>query len=89
MRITCTVAVADDGLVNIDRSTKLSGNIHDKGVMILTGYLNALLARKTHMSFSASLCFEQSYGVVDGDSATIAELIAVVSAMAEIPVKQD
>ncbi|MDD9952617.1 MAG: AAA family ATPase [Zetaproteobacteria bacterium] len=89
MRITCTTSVSDDGMVNIDRATKLSGNIHDKGLMILTGFLNALLANKHHLSLSASICFEQSYGLVDGDSATIAELVAVVSSMSQIAVKQD
>ncbi|MCB9229739.1 MAG: AAA family ATPase [Deltaproteobacteria bacterium] len=86
-RITCTVAAGDEGILNIERSSKLSGNIHDKGVLILTGYLNALLARKESLGMSISLCFEQSYGVIDGDSATIAELVAVISAMAEIPVR--
>lgn len=87
-RISCTIAANDDGIVNVERSSKLSGNIHDKGVMILTGFLNALLARKFALGFSASICFEQSYGVIDGDSATIAELIAIVSAMAGIAVSQ-
>ena len=85
-RITCTVAANDDGIVNIERSSKLSGNIHDKGVLILSGFLNSLLARKAALSYSASICFEQSYGMIDGDSATVAELIAIVSAMSEIPI---
>lgn len=88
-RITCTTAVTDDGIVNIERASKLSGNIHDKGMYILTGYLNALLAKEHSLGFSASICFEQSYGIVDGDSATIAELVAVISAMAEVSVRQN
>ena len=88
-RITCTTAVNDDGIFNIERASKLSGNIHDKGIYILTGYLNALLARNHALGFSASVCFEQSYGIIDGDSATIAELISIVSAMAQIPVRQN
>ncbi len=88
-RITCTSGIQEGGVFHIDRATKLSGNIHDKGVMILTGFLTALLAQKYALSYSASICFEQSYGPVDGDSATIAELISVVSAIAEIPIHQN
>ncbi len=88
-RITCTSGIQEGGVFHIDRATKLSGNIHDKGVLILTGFLTALLAQKYALSYSASICFEQSYGPVDGDSATIAELIAVVSAIAEIPILQN
>ena len=88
-RITCTVSAGDEGVLNIERSSKLSGNIHDKGVMILTGFLNAFLARKESLGVTASICFEQSYGIIDGDSATIAELVAVFSALARIPVRQN
>ncbi len=87
-RITCTVYVSEDGIVNVDRSSKLSGNIHDKGLLILTGFLNSFLARKSALGLSANICFEQSYGVIDGDSATLAELVAVLSAMGDIPVDQ-
>ena len=85
-RITCTVSVGEEGVVNVERSSKLSGNIHDKGVSILTGILHTLLAKKQTLGITASLCFEQSYSLVDGDSATAAELICILSAMAEIPV---
>jgi len=88
-RITCTTSVTDDGIFNIDRASKLSGNIHDKGMYILSGYLNAILAKDQHLGFSASLCFEQSYGIIDGDSATTAELTAIISAVANIPVRQN
>lgn len=88
-RITCAVSMSDDGIFNIDRASKLSGNIHDKGMYILNGYLNAVLAKEQSLGFSASICFEQSYGIIDGDSATIAELTAIVSAVADIPVKQN
>ncbi len=88
-RITCTTFYTDNGIFNIDRASKLSGKLHDKGVYILTGFLSALLGRHTKLSFSASLAFEQSYGMIDGDSATAAELIAVLSSLAEIPVRQD
>lgn len=87
-RITCTTAVNDDGILNIERAARLSGNIHDKGIHILTGFLNALLARDNPLCFSASICFEQSYGTIDGDSATIAELVAICSAMSMVEVHQ-
>ena len=86
-RITCTVSAGDEGVINIERSSKLSGNIHDKGIMILTGFLNAMLARTDSLGMTASVCFEQSYGIIDGDSATIAELVAIFSALGKIPVK--
>ncbi len=88
-RITCTTAISDNGIFNIDRASKLSGKIHDKGMYILSGFLTALLARKSSLGISASLCFEQSYDMIDGDSATASELTAVISALAEIPVKQN
>ena len=88
-RITSTCSVGDGGLINIERQSRLSGRIHDKGVAILTGITNSLLSRTQKHSFSVSLCFEQSYGLVDGDSASTAELIAVLSAMGQIPIKQN
>jgi predicted ATP-dependent protease len=88
-RITCTTSVTDDGIFNIDRASKLSGNIHDKGVYILSGFLNSLLSREQSLGFSASVCFEQSYGMIDGDSASVTELVAVVSALANIPILQN
>jgi predicted ATP-dependent protease len=88
-RITCTTSIGDDGIFNIERASKLSGRIHDKGVYVLTGFLNATLARERSLGFSASVCFEQNYGIIDGDSATVAELVAIISAMAEIPVFQN
>lgn len=88
-RITCTTSISDEGIFNIERASKLSGRIHDKGVYILTGYLNAALAQQRSLAFSASVCFEQNYGIIDGDSASVAELVAIISAMAEIPVRQN
>ena len=87
-RITCTTGVSDHGIINIERASRLSGKIHDKGVYILTGFLNAVLAREKSLGVSASVCFEQSYGIIDGDSASCAELISIISALANIPVKQ-
>ncbi len=89
LRITCTTSVNDEGIVNIERSSKLSGTIHDKGVQILTSYLQSLLAREYALGLSASVCFEQSYSMIDGDSGSIAELTVILSAMAGIPIKQN
>lgn len=88
-RITCTISVSDRGVFNIERASKLSGNIHDKGIYILTGFLTAVLARQKSLGISASLCFEQSYGMIDGDSATTAELTAIFSALSGVPISQN
>ena len=87
-RITCTISTADEGVVNIERASKLSGKIHDKGVFILTGFLAAIFAKTRSLGVGASVCFEQSYGLIDGDSATVAELVAILSALAVAPVRQ-
>jgi len=87
-RITCETFMGADGLVNIERRAKLSGNIHDKGVLILNGYLGAKYAQNIPLSISASLGFEQSYEMIDGDSASAAELVALLSSLSEIPIKQ-
>jgi lon-related putative ATP-dependent protease len=88
-RITCSVAMTEGGIFNIERASKLSGNIHDKGVYILTGFLNSLLSKKKMLGFSANVAFEQSYGMIDGDSATCAELLVIISALSGIPIRQD
>ena len=88
-RVTATTSATEDGIFNIDRASRLSGKIHDKGMYILTSYLNTVLAKKRGLGFSASICFEQSYGMVDGDSASITELTAIISSMAEIPIYQN
>ncbi|MCX6118980.1 MAG: ATP-binding protein [Proteobacteria bacterium] len=88
-RITCTVSMSNEGVFNIERAAKMSGRIHDKGVHILSGFLSALLAKQHHMGIAASVCFEQSYGLIDGDSASITELTAIVSALARLPIKQN
>ena len=77
-----------EGLINIDRRAKLSGNIHDKGVLILSGYLGSTYAQKKPLSLSASIGFEQSYDVIDGDSASTAELVILLSSLSGIPIKQ-
>jgi predicted ATP-dependent protease len=75
-------------MVNIEREVKLSGPIHDKGVMILTGYLGGTFAADRPMSLSASICFEQSYDGIEGDSASSTELYALLSALSGVPIKQ-
>ena len=87
-RITATTRLGDGKLVNIEREVKLSGAIHSKGVLILTSYLAARYAKNQPLSLSASLVFEQCYGLVEGDSASLAELCALLSNLAEVPIKQ-
>ncbi|MDX1800800.1 MAG: ATP-binding protein [Marinobacter sp.] len=88
-RITATCYYGDGDIIDIERDVKLGGNIHSKGVMILTSWLASHFARTEPMHLSASLTFEQNYGEVDGDSASLAELCALVSALSEIPIRQD
>lgn len=88
-RVTAAVGIGQDGIVNIERETDLSGSIHDKGVLILEGYLRNHYARRHALSLSASLTFEQSYGLIEGDSASSAELYCLLSAIAEVPLRQD
>jgi len=87
-RLTTRVSQGRAGMVNIEREVKLSGPIHDKGVMILTGYLGGKFARDKPLSFSASICFEQSYEGVEGDSASSTELYALLSAFSGLPIRQ-
>jgi len=87
-RITATVRVGDGHIVDIEREVDLGGDIHSKGVMILSSYLGHHYAKTCILSLDANLTFEQSYGQVDGDSASVAELCALLSAVSEIPVKQ-
>ncbi|HIJ95975.1 MAG TPA: AAA family ATPase [Desulfuromonadales bacterium] len=87
-RITASVYTGQDGMVNIEREVKLSGPIHDKGVLILTGYLGGMFASERPLSLSASICFEQSYDGIEGDSASSTELYALLSALSGVPIKQ-
>jgi predicted ATP-dependent protease len=87
-RITATTRLGDGELVNIEREVKLSGAIHSKGVLILSSFLAARYARNQPLALSASLVFEQSYGLVDGDSASLAELCALLSNLADAPIRQ-
>jgi lon-related putative ATP-dependent protease len=88
VRITATVAAGEGKVVDIDREAELSGPLHDKGVLILAGLLRHLYCRDTALALRASLVFEQSYGPVEGDSASGAELFALLSALADTPVHQ-
>ena len=88
VRITASVAAGDGTVVDIDREAELSGPIHDKGVLILAGLLRHLYCQHTALALRASLVFEQSYGPVEGDSASGAELFALLSALAEVPIHQ-
>ena len=88
-RITCRVRPGSGKVVDIEREVELGGPIHSKGVLILSGFLAGRYALDTPMSLFASLVFEQSYGGVEGDSASSAELYALLSALAELPLRQD
>ncbi len=87
-KITANVFLGKEGVVNIEREVKLSGNIHSKGVLILSGFLRERFSQKFPPSFSASLTFEQVYEGVDGDSASSTELYALLSALSGVPIKQ-
>lgn len=88
-RVTATVSMGRSGIVNIEREAKLSGNTHDKGVLILSGYLRQRYAQDKPLTLSASLCFEQSYSGIDGDSASSTELFVLLCRLANVPVRQD
>ena len=88
-RITARTFVGSSGLVNIERESDLSGEIHSKAVLILSGYLGGMYARTQPLALSASVTFEQSYALVEGDSASLAELIALLSSVTNLPVRQD
>lgn len=87
-RITARVRMGEGKVVDIEREVELGGPIHSKGVFILSSFLGARYAAERPLSLSASLVFEQSYGSVEGDSASMAELCALLSALAQVPVKQ-
>lgn len=87
-RITVSTFMGKTGIVNIERESKLSGKIHDKGVLILSGYMGEEFAQDKHLSFSANIVFEQLYGRIDGDSASSAELYALLSSLSGVPIDQ-
>jgi lon-related putative ATP-dependent protease len=88
VRITAKTFMGEKGLVNIEREILMSGSIHSKGVLTLNGYMGAQYAQDKPLSLSASLTFEQSYQGIEGDSASSAELYALLSSLAEVPIYQ-
>lgn len=88
-RISCSVGVGHDGIVDLEREAELGGPIHTKAMMILKSYLTNMFASKRPLALSASLHFEQSYGGIEGDSASGAELAALLSALAQTPARLD
>jgi predicted ATP-dependent protease len=88
-RVTAAVAMGTQGIINIEREANLSGHTHDKGVLILSGYLRHTYAQDFPLNLSASLCFEQSYAGIDGDSASSTELYALISSLSGLPLRQD
>ena len=88
-RITAKTSMGRSGIINIEREAELSGKTHDKGVLILGGYLRNKYAQNKPLTISASLCFEQSYSGIDGDSASSTEIYALLSSLSELPLRQD
>jgi len=89
VRITASVGAGSSGIISIERETQLSGPIHSKGVLILAGLLRERFAHRHPLTLSASLTFEQSYSDIEGDSASAAEIYALLSALAQVPIRQD
>ncbi len=88
-RITAQVGLGREGVVNVERQAGLSGPTHDKGVGILTGFLRGTFARRIPLTMACSITFEQSYGGIDGDSASSTEVYAILSALSSLPIRQD
>ena len=87
-RITVSTYAGKAGIINIERESKLSGRYHDKGLYIIDGYLGQLYAQKGALSLGVTICFEQSYGNVDGDSASSTELYAILSSLGDLTIAQ-
>lgn len=88
-RITASVGVGAAGVINVERESKLSGQTYDKAMLILDGYLRHMYAKRRAISLSAGIAMEQSYGMIEGDSATLAEILCLLSSLALIPMRQD
>ena len=88
-RVTARVGLGREGVINIEREANMSGSVHDKGVLILSGFLRGSFAAEMPLSMTASIAFEQSYGGVEGDSASSTEVYAILSALSGIPIRQD
>ncbi len=88
-RVTARTSIGRRGVTNIERETSLGGPIQQKGAMVIQGFLAGLFARRTPLSFNASITFEQSYGGVEGDSASLAEVLTILSDLADVQLRQD
>jgi len=88
VRITAETFMGKDGVINVEREAELSGSTHDKGVLILSGYMGRTFAQGYPLNLSISITFEQSYDGIDGDSASSTELYAILSSLADTPIKQ-
>jgi ATP-dependent Lon protease len=88
-RITASTSMGRAGVINIERESDMSGNTHNKGVLILAGYLRRKYAQDKPLAMSASIAFEQSYSGVDGDSASSTEIYALLSSLSDVPIKQN
>jgi lon-related putative ATP-dependent protease len=87
-RITASVSLGNGNIINVEREAGMSGNTHNKGVLIISGYFRENFGQHVPLSLSASLVFEQGYGMIDGDSASVTEIAALLSAISKIPIKQ-
>lgn len=88
-RITATTYVGKSGIVNIEKEARMSGQTHDKGIQIISGFLGQTYAQKFPLSLSCRVCFEQNYNGIDGDSASSTELYCIISSLSELPIRQD
>ncbi len=89
VRITASTSLGKAGLINIEREANLSGRFHDKGMQIIAGYVRGMFAQDKPLSLAASICFEQSYSGIDGDSASSTEIYALLSALSGLPIRQN
>ncbi|MFI3174440.1 MAG: ATP-binding protein [Bacillota bacterium] len=88
-RLTATTYMGKDGVINIEREVNLSGDIHNKGLQIIAGWIGQTYGQRFPLSFSCSICFEQNYSGIDGDSASSTELYCILSSLSELPIRQD
>ena len=87
-RITASVSIGNGAIINVEREAGMSGKTYDKGVLVISGYFREMFGQQFPLSFSANLVFEQSYGMIDGDSASAAEFFALLSSLSKLPIKQ-
>ena len=87
-KITASVSLGNGNIINVEREAGLSGSSHNKGILIITGYFREKFGKNIPLSFTANLVFEQSYGMIDGDSASVTEVCALISSISGIPIKQ-